>query len=97
MLDTAFRYMAPSNVSMACGKVNEQLYNDILRLSPTATASIATPMTVEVTTPRWLLVGDARGVMEGWGQWKGSHGCWRRYLRRKLWRDQKAEEAIVRW
>ena len=97
MLDTAFRYMAASNVSMAQGKVNEQLYNDILRLSPTATASIATPMTVEVTTPRWLLVGDPRGVMEGWGQWKGSHRCWRRQWRRKLWRDQKAEEAIVRW
>ena len=39
MSDTAFRYMAASNVSMAWGKVNEQLYNDILRPSPTAAAS----------------------------------------------------------
>lgn len=44
MSDKAFRYMAASNVSMAWGKVNEQLYNDILRPSPTAPVSIATPM-----------------------------------------------------
>ena len=40
MSDTAFRYMAASNVSMAWGKVNEQLYNDILRLCPTAAAPL---------------------------------------------------------
>ena len=31
MYDTAFRYMAASNLSIAWGKVNEQLYNDILK------------------------------------------------------------------
>lgn len=50
--DTAFRYMATSNVSMAWGKVNEQLYNDILRPSPTAAASIATPMAIILCPPQ---------------------------------------------
>ena len=31
MYDTAFRYMAASNTTMAWAKVNEQLYNDILK------------------------------------------------------------------
>ena len=31
MYDTAFHYNAASNVSVAWGKVNEQLYNDILK------------------------------------------------------------------
>ena len=31
MYDTAFRYMAASHVAMSWGKVNEQLYNDILK------------------------------------------------------------------
>lgn len=31
MYDTAFRYMAASSITMAWGKVNEQLYNDILK------------------------------------------------------------------
>ena len=31
MYDTAFRYMAASNLTMAWGTVNEQLYNDILK------------------------------------------------------------------
>ena len=31
MYDTAFRYMAASNIYMAWGKVNEQLYNNILK------------------------------------------------------------------
>ena len=31
MYDTAFRYMAASNATMAWAKVNEQLYNDILK------------------------------------------------------------------
>ena len=45
MYDTAFRYMTASNLSIAWGKVNEQLYNDILKEEtqfPTAYA--ATPM-----------------------------------------------------
>lgn len=52
MADTAFRYMAASNDSMAWGKVNEQLYNDILRPSPTAAASIATPMAIVLWPPQ---------------------------------------------
>ena len=44
--------MAASNVSMAWGKVNEQLYNDILRLSPTAAASIATPIAIVLWPPQ---------------------------------------------
>ena len=51
MSDTVFRNMAASNVSMAWGKVNEQLYNDILRPSPTAAASIATPMAIVLWPP----------------------------------------------
>ena len=49
MSDTVFHYMAASNVSMAWGKVNEQLYNDILRPSPTA--SITTPMAIVLWPP----------------------------------------------
>lgn len=52
MSDTAFRYIAASNVSMAWGKVNEQLYNDILRPFPTAAASIATPMAIVLWPPQ---------------------------------------------
>ena len=52
MSDTVFRNMAASNVSMAWGKVNEQLYNDILRPSPTAAASIATPMAIVLWPPQ---------------------------------------------
>ena len=52
MSDTTFRYMVASNISMAWGKVNEQLYNDILRPSPTAAASIATPMAIVLWPPQ---------------------------------------------
>ena len=52
MFDTAFRHIAASNVSMAWGKVNEQLYNGILRPFPTAAASIATPMAIVLWPPQ---------------------------------------------
>ena len=69
MSDTAFRYIAASNVSMAWGKVNEQLYNDILRPSPTAAASIVTPMAIVLASSAfWSL-----------------HSFLRHYLLQHLW------------
>ena len=41
MYDTAFWYMAASNTTMAWAKVNEQLYNDILKERPSLTALTA--------------------------------------------------------